>query len=104
MFWVLACLDSPQTLPPPRLDQKIETRMVEYGSLKGFLVTKGEPKAAIIWKTDRITDQSKNCTIRQLSKNSLSLLIERDSDYEEAKMYLRNFQTQEKELSCPKEN
>ncbi|MEC7983535.1 MAG: hypothetical protein VX278_00140 [Myxococcota bacterium] len=100
MIWMLACLDSPKELPRSRVDAPVSAQMVEYGSLKSFMITKGEPSSAIVFQTDTLDDASKNCALKQAPENTISLVISNPSDSNLAKQYLHRYKIVERKLFC----
>ena len=101
MIWLFSCIDPPQVLPQTRLEAPIKAQMVQYGSLKSFLITKGEPKIAILWKTQTIDPISKECAIKQMPQHSTALLITNPLDIPKAKQYFHMYKILEKPLNCP---
>ncbi len=101
MIWLLSCVESPQPLPSSRLDVPVQARMVEYAGLRSFVITKGEPEKAILWKTTALNEKTKNCAISQLPMNRTALLITSEDDLAIARSYLKRYTIVEEPLSCP---
>ena len=80
------CIDPPKELPPSRIVSASTGSMIQFGDLRGFLVTRGEIHNALLWKVDRITAQNKQCALQQVPANTKALLI--DHHIELAQTYL----------------
>ena len=64
--------------------------MIEYGSLKGFLIKKGEAQKAIIWHANNLKKETKQCAIEATPQNSIALLLDNTEKVPLAKQYLKH--------------
>ena len=76
LYYFFCCIDTPKELPPSRLQVASTGSMIQYGTLRGFLVSRGIPDRAILWKVDKITTKIKNCALEQVPNDTKALLIE----------------------------
>ena len=76
MHCILCCIDAPKELPPSRLNVASTGSMIQYGELRGFLVTRGNPVRSLLWKVDTITPQVTSCALEQVPSDAKALLIE----------------------------
>lgn len=49
--------------------------MIQYGTLNGFLVQRGTPTRALIWKVESITSNVKKCALEQVPSDARALVI-----------------------------
>ena len=76
IYCIIGCIDNPKELPPSRLQVASHGSMIQYGDLRGFLVTRGNPVQSILWKVNNITPQIKNCALKQVPVDSKALIVE----------------------------
>ena len=72
---LLCCIESPKELPPSRMKAASSGSMIQYGTLNGFLVQRGTPKRALIWKVESITSNVKKCALEQVPSDARALVI-----------------------------
>lgn len=83
-----SCIDSAKELPPSRFVHASTGVMIQYDTLRGFLVRRGEATQVLLWKVETLDDAVKTCALQQIPNNSTALVI--DNHIELAQTYLRN--------------
>ena len=87
-FVLYGCIEAPKELPPSRFVHASTGTMIQFDSMRGFLVTRGEATQVLLWKVETLDEATKNCALQQIPNNTKALVIE--NHVEQAQAYLRN--------------
>ena len=75
ILFLWACIESPLPLPPSRIITPSSGMMVQYGTLRGFLVKRGEVQKKHVWIVPQLDESHKQCALEQVAQNQQALLI-----------------------------
>ena len=73
LLW--ACMESPLPLPPSRLVSPSSGMMVQYGTLQGYLVKRGEVQQRLIWVSEILSDEIKRCALDKVKQDTQALVV-----------------------------
>ena len=93
----LHCIEAAKELPPTRFQQASTGAMIQSNNLRGFIVSRGEPRQILLWKVDALNDIIKQCALTQIPNDTKALVIE--DNIERAQQYL-NTSSSPIEFSC----
>ena len=88
LLLIFGCIDPPKPLTNSRIPQVAHGKMIQYGNLRGFLVSKGSAKKTLLWYVPKINPQNKICAQQQLPNDHRVLVVEASTNPTEAQKYL----------------
>ena len=88
LLLMIGCIDPPKPLTKSRIPQVAHGKMIQYGNLRGFLVSKGTAQKTLLWYVPKITPQNKICVQQQLPNDHRVLVVETATDTKKAQQYL----------------